>query len=89
MTTMFARHKVADYAAWRKAYEGFAPLQKKGGVAAEAVYRSVDDPNEVTVTHEFSDANRARAFVDSPELREVMQKAGVIGKPTIWFAAKG
>jgi quinol monooxygenase YgiN len=88
MATMFAKHKVADYSVWKKAYEGFASVQKKGGVTAQAVYRSVDDPNEVTVTHEFSDADQAKAFVESPDLRDAMQKAGVVGQPTIWFAAK-
>ena len=88
MATMFAKHKVADYGAWRKVYDGFADIQKKGGVTAQAVYRSVDDPNEVTVTHEFADASQAKAFVESPDLRDAMQKGGVVGPPTIWFTAK-
>jgi hypothetical protein len=30
----------------------------------------------------------AKAFVNSPRLREVMQAAGVKGEPTVWFATK-
>ena len=44
MTTMFVRHTVSDYKAWRKAYDDFAPVQKAKGVTAEAVYRAADNP---------------------------------------------
>ena len=39
MATMFVRHTVSDYAAWRKVYDSVAPMQKAGGVTAEAVYQ--------------------------------------------------
>lgn len=88
MTTMFVRHPVADYAKWRHVYDSIGAMQKAGGVVAQSVYQSVDDPNDVTVTHEFSTIEAARAFVSSPDLKAVMEKAGVSGPPTIWFAAK-
>ena len=88
MATMFVRHTVSDFAAWRKAYDSVAPLQKAGGVTAEAVYRSVDDPNDVTVTHEFASIEAAKAFAATADLKAAMQKAGVVGAPTIWFTNK-
>jgi hypothetical protein len=50
-----------------------------------AVYQSIDDPNDVTVWHDFEDAGSAKAFAQSEELREAMGRAGVAGEPTIWF----
>ena len=47
MTTMFVRHTVTDYKTWRKAYDDFAPVQKAKGVTAEAVYRAVENPNDI------------------------------------------
>jgi hypothetical protein len=88
MVTLFVRHSVSDYATWRSAYDGFAPQQKAGGVLAETVFRNVDDPNDVTVTHEFASAEAARAFLASPELRSAMSRAGVAGAPTVWIATK-
>ena len=38
MTIMFVRHTVANYKAWRKVYDDFAPVQKAKGVTAQAVY---------------------------------------------------
>lgn len=88
MMTMFVRHQVADYKAWRKVYDGFAPVQKAKGVISEAVFQAADNPNDITVTHEFDSLNAAKAFVDSKELKEGMQSAGVVGAPTIWFTNK-
>ncbi|MDI3565525.1 antibiotic biosynthesis monooxygenase [Bradyrhizobium sp. Arg816] len=88
MTTMFVRHTVSDYKTWRRAYDDFAPVQKAKGVTAEAVYRAVEDPNDITVTHEFSTIEAAQAFAESAELKNAMQNAGVAGAPTIWFTNK-
>ena len=87
MTTMFVRHTVSDYAAWRKVYDSVAPMQKAGGVTAQAVYRGADDSNDITVTHEFTSLEAARTFAGSADLKAAMQ-AGVVGAPTIWFADK-
>jgi hypothetical protein len=88
MTTMFIRHTVTNYKAWRKAYDDFAPVQKAKGVTAEAVYQAAGNPNDITVTHNFATVEAAHAFVNSEELKSAMQNAGVVGAPTIWFTNK-
>jgi quinol monooxygenase YgiN len=85
---MYVRHEVTDYAAWRKVYDGFDATRKKLGVIAQAVYRSVDNPNDVTVTHDFRSAEQAKAFAASAELKATMEKAGVKGAPQIWITTK-
>lgn len=86
MTTMFVRHTVADYKAWRKVYDEFRTVQKANGVTAEAVYHALDNPNDIMVTHEFGSLDAAKAFLDSEDLKTAMKSAGVVGAPTIWFA---
>ena len=88
MTTMFVRHQVTDFANWKKVYDGLAPTQKQHGVTADAVYQAADDPRDVTVTHEFATLAAAQSFAASEELHAAMQKAGVSGAPTIWFASR-
>jgi hypothetical protein len=88
MTTMFVRHTVSDYKTWRKVYDDFASVQKTKGVTAEAVYRAVENPNDITVTHEFATIEAAQAFAESAELKNAMQNAGVAKAPTIWFTKK-
>jgi hypothetical protein len=88
MATLFVRHQVADYAAWRRVYDGFTPTQKALGVQAEAVYQAIDDPNDITVTHDFATLEAAQAFAGSSEMRAAMHDAGVQGAPAIWFAER-
>jgi quinol monooxygenase YgiN len=83
MVRMFARHQVADYDAWRKVYDAFDRASL--GVRQHAVYRSVIDPNEITVWHDFDDRATAEAFVGSDDLKAAMTEAGVISAPNIWI----
>jgi hypothetical protein len=88
MATMFVRHTISDYKAWRKVYDDFAAIQKAEGVTAQAVYQAADNPNDITVTHEFGSVEAAQAFAKSAKLKSAMQGAGVVGTPTIWFTNK-
>ncbi len=88
MTTLFVRHTVKDYQAWRKVYDEMAPTQQAFGVTAHAVYRSESDPNDLTVTHDFASLAAAQKWADSDELHKGMDSAGVVGAPTIWFTSK-
>ena len=88
MATMFVRHTVSDHKAWRKTYDGFAPNLPKMGVTGQAVYQSADNPNDITVTHEFASVAAAQAFATNPDLKKAMQAGGVVGAPTIWFTTK-
>jgi hypothetical protein len=88
MATMFVRHKVADFAAWKQVYDGFMPTAKGMGVTAESVYRAADDQNDVTVTHEFASVELAQAFGASDALHAAMGRAGLVGAPTVWITSK-
>ena len=88
MTTMFVRHRVADYAKWRQVYDNFGPSQQRLGVTAQAVYRAADNPNDVTVTHDFAALEAAQQFAASEDLHKAMSEAGIVAEPTIWFATK-
>ena len=85
MVRMFIRHVVQDYRVWRRAYNAFDKERRGMGVTGHAVYRAVGKPNEVTVSHDFVNIGKAKAFAGSPRLREIMKGAGVKGAPTILF----
>jgi hypothetical protein len=85
---LYVRHDVADYTAWRKAYNDFDAKRRSMGVVAQGVYRSIDDANDGTVTHDVTSAEKAKAFASSPDLKAVMEKAGVKGTPQIWFTTR-
>jgi hypothetical protein len=85
MVRMFVRHNVQDYEAWRKAYDELDQQRRSMGVTGDAVFQSIDDPNDVTAWHDFDTAEAARAFVASEEVRDAMQRAGVQAEPQLWF----
>jgi heme-degrading monooxygenase HmoA len=76
-TIALIRHRVADYDAWKNVYDGFAPIQAEHGVHAHQVLRSIENPNDVIVTHTFDSREAARAFFAMPELKEAMSQGGV------------
>ena len=82
-------HLGGEYASTvRKGILWLKSIQKANGVTAEAVYQATDNPNDVTVTHEFATLEAAQAFTRLEELRKAMQSGGVVGTPTVWFTQK-
>ena len=50
MPLVVVRHKVKDYATWKKAFEGHAGAQTAAGLTNPRVYRSADDHNEAVIS---------------------------------------
>ena len=88
MATLFVRHTVQDYAAWRKIYDQFDATRRGMGVTSDGVYQLDGNPNDLTIYHEFNSMDAAKAFAASNELREAMGSAGVTGAPDIWFTQR-
>jgi len=87
MVRMVVHHRVDAYPRWRVAYDAFDEERRGMGVTDHEVFCAVDDPNDVTVIHDFATIDEAKAFAESVRLREVMDDAGVLGTPEVWFSA--
>jgi hypothetical protein len=88
MVRLFVRLHVAEYESFRNAYDHFYGERVALGVMGAAAFQLVDDPNDVTVWHDFETADVANAFLASDELRDVMQRAGVQGEPQMWLTTE-
>jgi heme-degrading monooxygenase HmoA len=82
---MLVRHKVEDYAKWKPLYDGHAATRKASGSKGAHLFRNVDNPNEIVLLFEWDNLSNARRFAQSEDLIKTMKKAGVIGKPDIYF----
>jgi len=51
------------------------------------VFRSADDPNDVLILQDAADVSRVRTWLLSSEMKSAMEKSGVVGSPSIRFAA--
>ena len=79
--------KVKDYATWRSGYDGNEKNRASAGITNGRVFRRAEDPNDVVVMLDVADVAKARAWYQSDDMKALMQKNGVLGSPTIRFAA--
>ena len=88
MAVLFVRHKVKDYGSWKAAYDQFDTERKTMGVTGQGVFQAEDNPNDVTIYHEFDTMDTAKSFVGSARLKEIMENAGVERPPEMGFTTK-
>ena len=85
MTNIIVRHKIEDWNKWKKAVDDALAFRKAGGEVSFRAFRAVDDPNHITVLCEWKSLAQAKEFTQSKELRERMERAGVIGQPEFLY----
>lgn len=81
---MLIRHKVRDFPEWKPVYDAHLPKREEAGLSEKYLLHSAADPNEVFMLFEVQDLDRARHFAESADLREIMQKSGVIDQPDVY-----
>ena len=86
MTTLAVRHTVQDFTSWKAGFDEHDGARRDHGSTG---CRVLHDGNNVLALIDFPDTASAKAFQSDPALREVMQKAGVVGAPdiTTWTEA--
>lgn len=82
---MLIRHKVRNFTTWKEGYDAHAPKRADAGLAEKYLLRTSNAPNEIVILFEVEDLGRAKAFAESADLREVMERVGVIDKPDIYY----
>jgi hypothetical protein len=84
-TRVILTHKVKDWDAWKKEFDSHKQVRIDAGLTDRAVGYSVGDNHTVTVVCAVSDMKKAETFFKSPDLKEKMTKAGVVGPPTVFY----
>ena len=82
---LLGRQKVKDYAQWKKVFDEGASSRIAAGSDKGHIFVSADDPNEVFILLRWDDMDKMRQFAQSDELRQAMERAGVEGRPEIYF----
>jgi heme-degrading monooxygenase HmoA len=85
MAQLFIRHKVKDYAKWKSLFDEHGAKRKAAGSKGGRLFHSEKDPNEVVILFEWQDLGKAHQFAESEDLRKTMERAGVVGKPELYF----
>jgi len=79
--------KVKDFNTWRTSYNGRETNRVSAGITNGRVFRSADDPNDVVILQDVADVAKARTWYGSDEMKAVLEKSGVVGSPSVRFAA--
>ena len=85
MAYMLIRHKVQDFGKWKPAYDAHQTARAAAGLKDLRLWHNADDPNDLFLLFEAADVAQAKTFAASPDLKEKMKSAGVIGQPEIFF----
>ncbi len=78
---VFIRHRVANYRKWKAVFDAHGPTRAVQGCQHAHVFRRADSPKEVVVMLTWSDLGKAREFVASDDLRDMLAEAGVSDLP--------
>jgi quinol monooxygenase YgiN len=82
---MLIRHKVTDFAKWKRVYDERLPARQKVGLKEVHLLRNTENPNEVILLFSVQDKDKAKAHAASDDLRQAMEKAGVSDKPDVYL----
>ena len=86
MVNIVIRHKVENFEKWKPLYDEHASARKEAGCQSDYVLRNGEHPNDVVAVLVWDNLENFKKFSESEELKEAMQKAGVIGKPDFYFS---
>ena len=78
-------HTADDYDKWRPVFDEHETMRKAGGSKGGRVFRNAENSNEIVLLMDWDDVENARRFADSDDLRQTMERAGVVGRPEAVF----
>jgi len=79
------RHTVADYNVWKPFFDADSTNRNAAGLHLIGVARGLENENDVEMPFMIEDVQKAKAFTTNPDLKDVMQKAGVTSAPSVVF----
>ena len=85
MAQLLVHHKVQDYNKWKPFFDEHSSFRAQNGSKGGRVFCNPEDPNDLFILFEWDSVENIQKFAQSDNLRETMQKAGVIGMPDVHF----
>jgi hypothetical protein len=82
---MAVTHIVKDFDVWKKSFDEHESMRTASGITLRAMGRDMKNPNKVLIFLKIDDLQKAKDFSVSANLKEAMQKSGVISKPEVIF----
>ena len=78
-----ATHPVKNFETWKAAFDEGLGMRQAAGELSAVVLRGDDDGNQVTVINTWTSLEQAKAMLNNPDMKPMMEAAGVLEFPTI------
>lgn len=78
-------HEVANFDAWKSTFDQDEANRVASGIHVTGVGTSEDNPSEVFIMFAVKDLDKAKAYIQNPNLKDLMEKAGVRSAPEITY----
>ena len=85
MPYVMIRHKVSDYAKWKRAVKAHAKWRKAAGEKCFYACRNNKSPRDVMVWCEWANGAVMRKFIKSSALHKALKEVGVVGRSQFNF----
>ncbi len=85
MPELLIRHRVADFALWKRVFDEQRSTRWSNGCRGGQVFRNAEDPAELVILLDWDDLRRASLYSRSDELLESLRTAGVVDDPDLWI----
>jgi hypothetical protein len=82
---LLMQEKVKDWDAWKKVFDENKQTRIDSGLIDRGLGHDVNDNHQVSIVFAVTDKAKAKAFLQSKDLKDKMEKAGVEGKPVPFF----
>jgi hypothetical protein len=82
---LMVTHKVKDWDAWKKEFDDHKQARVDAGLIDRGLGYSMGDNHSVSIVFAVTDMEKAKAFINSQDLKDKMTKAGVEGPPAFFF----
>ena len=82
---LLVKHKVKDWDAWKKVFDDHKQARVDAGLTDRLVGYTIGDNHNVSLVFAVTDMAKAKAFINSKDLKDKMKEAGVEGPPSFFF----
>ncbi len=82
---LMVRSKVKDWDAWKTSFDSHKQTRMDAGLTDRVISHTAGDTHNITLVFAVSDMDKAKAFMNSDDLKNKMKEAGVEGPPDIFY----
>ena len=85
MPYLLVHLEVEDYEKWKSVFLASKSHMKSHGCQGGQIFRTIDNPNQVTTIMQFDDLAKTREFMQSDDLKEAKERGGAAGSFSFYF----